>query len=476
MNKETYDVFISYKSEERPEALHIKNFLQANGVSCWMDQDQIKIGQDYEKVIAAIMPKCRAIVLLLSYASQQSKEVQIEYELARRNNALVFPIKIKDCDLTEYYDKEFRHTQVAKTYWNSEKEKQIVLCSIRDQIYIDKDEPVKTELDFLEMRIDHYQDNLQRIYDELENSWDQIVMKSLERSFFLTPEPHYIKAVTKEAVSQYQDLVGTYIEDIINNSPEISYLVGFCEFVQKRDIVTKAWISFDEFKRLAFRVLSYLDRKDERDNIFVLRQYKDYLFSLSESSFVHPIVKLLEQLYERERVKYELVLSKLLSNNASLFVARASAAIFIHPRYIGVDYINIASQVVLDDNRAVFRPENVVQPHWTDFIRKHCCDVYIREIDKNSGASGLISFSIEHALFTCDEKLNYMYLYLIRRLIENGKPEYVKILLRNMGAFDWDQFVSNTKEEISKLKRFVYCCMYENGYQREYIKKLWIDA
>ena len=125
-----FDVFISYKSEERLEALHIKNFLQANGLECWMDQSQIQIGQDYERQISKVMPECRSLVLLISYASQNSKEVKLEYELAQKNNLQIFPVKIEDCKLSDYYDSKMRHTQIAKEFWKSEQEKQKILCSI----------------------------------------------------------------------------------------------------------------------------------------------------------------------------------------------------------------------------------------------------------------------------------------------------------------------------------------------------------
>ena len=71
-----YDVFISYKSEERKEAIQVRDFLQANGLKCWMDQDQIKVGQDYKKEIEKYIPQCHAIIILISYISQKSKEVK----------------------------------------------------------------------------------------------------------------------------------------------------------------------------------------------------------------------------------------------------------------------------------------------------------------------------------------------------------------------------------------------------------------
>ena len=151
------DVFISYKSEDRAEAQYIKIFLQASGLKCWMDQQKILVGQDYEKKIGEIMPQCRSIVLLLSNASQKSKEVKKEYELARRHGLLVFPVRIEDCKLSDYYDEELRHTQVENEYWESEIKKQIALGNIRDQIYDEKGEEIKTASDLLQIRTEYYQ-------------------------------------------------------------------------------------------------------------------------------------------------------------------------------------------------------------------------------------------------------------------------------------------------------------------------------
>ena len=144
-----YDVFISYKSEERKEAIQVRDFLQANGLNCWMDQDQIKVGQDYKKEIAKYMPQCHAIIILISYISQKSKEVKQEYELAVSYQKEVFPIMIEDCILEDYYYNSFKHTQVSKTYWKSEQEKQKILRIIRDRIYLLKGEHVKTEEEFM---------------------------------------------------------------------------------------------------------------------------------------------------------------------------------------------------------------------------------------------------------------------------------------------------------------------------------------
>ena len=474
-----YDVFISYKSEERGEAEYIRNYFQASGLTCWMDQQQIRVGQDYEKNIDEVMPECRALVLLLSYASQNSKEVKIEYELARKNGLPVFPVKIEDCKLTDYYAGEMKHTQIATNYWQSEKKKLTELNSIRDQIYEAKGEEPKTAEDLLNMRIEYYQHNLQEIYSRMEAEWDEVVLEGLGRYGFMTPEPHHMEAVIIDAVQEYQHYVRLYLTDITNNIKgiidtvsEVDYYIDFSYFIAQYDLISKIWIPYQQFERIACERLNLFD--DEMEIAFALRIYKDYLLALQSEAVEHPVVQLARRLYETDTVSYEKWMSGLLKEIRPSFIHEGHVSIFIHPRYVGNDYYNIGSSTDIDESRSVVFPEELIPPIWTDFLRKFTCDVFLEELEKkNGGAAEITTFCIENAFFTNDKReytsFNWLYLYLIFRFIEAGHPRYVKILMRHLlgGKVDWFDFMMNVRDEIVVLYQFYECCMKENGYDAE---------
>lgn len=45
-------VFVSYASEDREVALRIVESLKKQGISCWVDKEGIRFGQDYRPSVA----------------------------------------------------------------------------------------------------------------------------------------------------------------------------------------------------------------------------------------------------------------------------------------------------------------------------------------------------------------------------------------------------------------------------------------
>ena len=98
------DVFISYASEEKEKAKHIKEILEANGISCWMDDRDIPLGDSYGEEIPGALKECPIVILLLSENSQRSPWVSREILQAINNGKKVIPYKIEDCQLTEKFE------------------------------------------------------------------------------------------------------------------------------------------------------------------------------------------------------------------------------------------------------------------------------------------------------------------------------------------------------------------------------------
>lgn len=93
-------VFISHSSRDKHIIEPICNYLKQNKINYWTDKEGVPIGLDYRGIIANAItsPKCEAVVLVLSYGSASSKEVDIEISLARDYNKRIIVYKIHRLD------------------------------------------------------------------------------------------------------------------------------------------------------------------------------------------------------------------------------------------------------------------------------------------------------------------------------------------------------------------------------------------
>ena len=92
----SHQVFISYSSKDKVVADGAKHALEAQGIRCWKAPDDILPGDDWAESIADIIPKVKAMVLIWSEASQDSKEVKKELTLAMRSGVTLIPFRIED--------------------------------------------------------------------------------------------------------------------------------------------------------------------------------------------------------------------------------------------------------------------------------------------------------------------------------------------------------------------------------------------
>ena len=69
------DIFISYSREEgvREFVKKLKVDLEANGVSVWLDVDDIPTGSDFHKEIGLALQSCRALIPVLTKRYVQSR-------------------------------------------------------------------------------------------------------------------------------------------------------------------------------------------------------------------------------------------------------------------------------------------------------------------------------------------------------------------------------------------------------------------
>ena len=138
------DVFISYKSEEEPVARHIREVLEANGISCWMAPDSIPVGSNYMKQIPEAIENCRAMIVVISKKSQQSVWVKNEFSEAISKNKLIIPYVIQDCELEDEFAFSMSTMQQVFAWKDEEHALKKIVHDIREAL--GKEDSAKVEI------------------------------------------------------------------------------------------------------------------------------------------------------------------------------------------------------------------------------------------------------------------------------------------------------------------------------------------
>jgi hypothetical protein len=84
----TADIFLSYKSSDRPRAETLKRWFEQAGWSVWIDRG-IEVGEEWELRIENELKSARLVVVLWGAEARHSTWVQREAELALRTNRLL---------------------------------------------------------------------------------------------------------------------------------------------------------------------------------------------------------------------------------------------------------------------------------------------------------------------------------------------------------------------------------------------------
>lgn len=96
-------VFISYTTADKEITTDIRNYLEANGIRCWMGNRDIPGGTNYTNAITQAIKESNVFVLILSKKSQKSKYVFRELEYAVKMDVPVIPYLIEDQILSDSF-------------------------------------------------------------------------------------------------------------------------------------------------------------------------------------------------------------------------------------------------------------------------------------------------------------------------------------------------------------------------------------
>ncbi|MGD0190290.1 MAG: TIR domain-containing protein [Rhizomicrobium sp.] len=115
------DIFLSYTRDDRTKARHFAESFEAHGFSVWWDV-ALRSGEDYDRVTERALRDAKAVVVLWSKKSVDSRWVRAEATQAQRNKTLI-PAMIEDCvrpvmfELTQAADLSHWSGDPADTIW-----------------------------------------------------------------------------------------------------------------------------------------------------------------------------------------------------------------------------------------------------------------------------------------------------------------------------------------------------------------------
>jgi adenylate cyclase len=95
------DIFISYSSKDREQAQLLTELLASAGLSVWIDQAGIGAATSWSGEISKAITDCKALIVLLSPSSVDSKNVTREVALAFERNKKILPIDIEPVALPD---------------------------------------------------------------------------------------------------------------------------------------------------------------------------------------------------------------------------------------------------------------------------------------------------------------------------------------------------------------------------------------
>jgi len=93
------DIFISYSSKDREQALQLIELLSSAGLSVWIDQAGIDVATSWSGEIVDAIEECKAFVVLLSPNSIESVNVVKEVSLAAERRKKILPLDLEPVTL-----------------------------------------------------------------------------------------------------------------------------------------------------------------------------------------------------------------------------------------------------------------------------------------------------------------------------------------------------------------------------------------
>jgi len=99
-------IFITHSSHDGDKAKKVRDYLETNGIQCWMAPRDIPVGAEWAEAILDGIENASGMLLVFSSNSNNSPQVRREIERAIHNRIPMFPVRIEDVvpsKAMEYY-------------------------------------------------------------------------------------------------------------------------------------------------------------------------------------------------------------------------------------------------------------------------------------------------------------------------------------------------------------------------------------
>lgn len=179
-----FDVFISYSrrdyvDENKVElpgniVSQIKNVLKENGISCWMDEEGIFSGDEFAKVIAEYIRKCKMFLFVSTENSNASEWTSNEIATARMYKKKIIPFRYDDSDYNDSIIVFIAKLDFIDYFTNPEPAFQKLVASIKQYLGEQKDPKIHEEIVALTLS-----------YQQLESQQEAIVSQLIEKNISL---------------------------------------------------------------------------------------------------------------------------------------------------------------------------------------------------------------------------------------------------------------------------------------------------
>jgi len=91
---EATHLFICFSSKDEAIARDVVEFLEAQGLKCWISSRDVPPGHNYQEAIVQALEGARGIVFLFSEHSSRSGEIKKELSIGGSINIPVFPVRL----------------------------------------------------------------------------------------------------------------------------------------------------------------------------------------------------------------------------------------------------------------------------------------------------------------------------------------------------------------------------------------------
>src|SRR5258707_15800408 len=86
------DVFISYSSKDRPFAQQLARALEQQGLSVWIDRDDIRAGIKWSSAIQEGLEQSSVVIIIITRDAMASKNVEDEWQYFLDKRKPIVPI------------------------------------------------------------------------------------------------------------------------------------------------------------------------------------------------------------------------------------------------------------------------------------------------------------------------------------------------------------------------------------------------